>query len=97
VSRTKKTIAASVAALAAATSFVPAALSYDDFELSRIVAGEMPTVRDRFNGMGIRAGQFWFLPSIETGYFYDSNVFARSTGVVDDSGWYVSPDLGPQV
>jgi hypothetical protein len=93
VSRTKKTIAASVAALAAATSFVPAALSYDDFELSRIVAGEMPTVRDRFNGMGIRAGQFWFLPSIETGYFYDSNVFARSTGVVDDSGWYVSPTL----
>jgi hypothetical protein len=93
VSRTTKTIAASVTALMAATSFAPAALSYDEFELSRIVAGDMPTVRDRFNGLGIRAGQFWFLPSIETGYFYDSNVFARSTGVVDDSGWYVSPTL----
>jgi len=53
----------------------------------------MPTVRDRFEGIGLRAGQFWVLPDIETGYFYDSNVFGESTGVDSSSGIYVSPSI----
>ncbi len=55
--------------------------------------GEMPTVRDRFEGLGLRAGQFWVLPDIETGYFYDSNVFGESVGKNDDSSVYVSPSV----
>lgn len=62
-------------------------------ELSRVVAGDMPTVRDRFEGLGWRAGQFWIGPSVETGYFYDSNVFGESSGKNDDSGIYVSPSV----
>ena len=84
--------ASSLVAMAVAGSSAPAQ-AFEDLELSRIVAGDMPTVRDRFNGLGMRAGQFWFLPSVESGIFYDSNVFSRSTGVVDDAGVYVSPTL----
>jgi hypothetical protein len=62
-------------------------------ELSRIVAGDMPTVRDRFEGLGYRAGQFWVLPSVETGVFYDSNVFGEAMGANDDWGVYVSPNV----
>jgi len=62
-------------------------------ELPRAVPGEMPTVRDRFEGLGLRAGQFWVLPDIETGYFYDSNVFGESTGENSSSGVYVSPSV----
>ena len=88
-----KIVASTVAVACCAPLLAAPALAYDEFDLSRIVAGDMPTVRDRFNRLGIRAGQFWFLPTVETGYFYDSNVFARSTGVVGDSGVYVSPTL----
>ena len=80
------------AGLMAAGSVVPAN-AIDGLDLSRIVAGDIPTVRDRFNGLGRRAGQFWLLPSVETGVFYDSNVFAQSSGEVSDGGWYVSPTL----
>lgn len=78
------------AAICAACGVVPAA-SAD--ELSRITAGEMPTVRDRFEGLGIRSGQFWILPTLETGLFYDSNVFATSSGERDDGGVYVAPNV----
>lgn len=62
-------------------------------ELSRTGSGNMPTVRDRFEGLGLRAGQFWVLPDVETGYFYDSNVFGESAGEDADSGVYVSPSV----
>ncbi len=62
-------------------------------ELSRAGSGNMPTVRDRFEGLGLRAGQFWVLPDVETGYFYDSNVFGESVGQDADSGIYVSPSV----
>ncbi len=62
-------------------------------ELTRAGSGEMPTVRDRFEGLGLRAGQFWVMPDLETGYFYDSNVFGESMGADSSSGVYVSPSV----
>ncbi len=62
-------------------------------DLTRAVSGDMPTVRDRFEGLGLRAGQFWVLPDLETGYFYDSNVFGESVGKETSSGIYVSPSV----
>ena len=74
-----------------AGSLLPAAASAE--ELSRIVAGEMPTVRDRYEGLGMRAGQFWILPTVETGYFFDSNVFGEAVKPNSGSGIYVSPQV----
>lgn len=62
-------------------------------ELSRQVAGDMPTVRDRHNGLGYRAGQFWILPTLETGILFDDNVFATSSGERSDAAWYVTPNV----
>lgn len=61
--------------------------------LSPAVAGEMPTVRDRYDGLGYRAGQFWILPTLELGFVFDDNVFAQSSGASDDTVFYVSPNL----
>lgn len=64
-----------------------------DTVLSRVVAGDMPTVRDRYEGLGYRAGQFWVLPSLELGFLYDSNVFAQSSGASDDAVFYATPNV----
>jgi len=72
---------------------VTASAQEQELELSRAGSGNMPTVRDRFDGLGLRAGQFWVLPDVETGYFYDSNVFGESAGENADSGIYVSPSV----
>jgi hypothetical protein len=61
--------------------------------LSQAVRGEMPTVRDRYDGLGYRAGQFWILPTLEIGGFYDSNVFAQSSNESDGFGIYVTPNV----
>ena len=74
-------------------AFGASSVKADELELSRVVAGDMPTVRDRFNGLGIRTGQFWILPTVETGVFYDSNARATSANEQDDFGFYVSPTL----
>ncbi len=68
-----------------------------DTTLSRIVAGEMPTVRDRYEGTGYRAGQFWILPTLELGVLYDSNVFGQSSGASDDDGLLRDPQCGGEI
>ncbi|MGB7204831.1 MAG: outer membrane beta-barrel protein, partial [Anderseniella sp.] len=80
-------------AFAVMVAFGASSVKADELELSRVVAGDMPTVRDRFNGLGIRTGQFWILPTVETGVFYDSNARATSANEQDDFGFYVSPTL----
>lgn len=62
-------------------------------DLLRGSTTNMPTVRDRFDGLGLRAGQFVVLPDIETGYFYDSNVFGESASPDSDSGVHISPSV----
>ena len=61
--------------------------------LSRAVAGEMPTVRDRYDGLGYRAGQFWILPTLELGILFDDNVLGQSSGGSSDGGIYVTPNV----
>jgi hypothetical protein len=61
--------------------------------LSRVVAGEVPTVRDRYDGLGYRAGQFWILPTLEIGILLDDNVLASASGATEDGAFYVTPNV----
>ena len=75
-----------IAGLLALFAGLPAA-SADDTE-------DMPDVTERYDGTGAHIGSFWFLPKLETGLFYDSNVYARSTNTKGSAGTYVAPYLG---
>ena len=44
----------------------------------------LPDVADRAQGGGIRQGQFWVLPEVESGLLIDSNVRATPRGGSDD-------------
>ena len=58
-----------------------------------VFAQDGNAVMDRYEGTGIRYGSFWFLPTLESGGFYDSNVFAEPNDPIDFFGVYVAPKL----
>lgn len=50
---------------------------------------DLPNVGDRLKGTGIRHGQFWFIPDVETGLLVDSNVLATPGNAVDELASYL--------
>ena len=56
-------------------------------------ADSLPDVADRYEGTGMHAGSFWLLPTLESGLFYDSNIYARNRNIRDGIGTYVAPRL----
>ena len=53
----------------------------------------MPDVADRYEGTGARLGSFWFLPTLDAGLFYDSNIYATSGNETGSLGSYIAPRL----
>ena len=53
----------------------------------------MPDVTDRYEGTGARLGSFWFLPTLDAGLFYDSNIYATSGNETGSLGTYIAPRL----
>lgn len=51
----------------------------------------LPDVADRYDGTGMHVGSFWLLPTLESGLFYDSNIYARSKNIKGGLGAYVAP------
>ncbi|NNF79022.1 MAG: outer membrane beta-barrel protein, partial [Rhizobiales bacterium] len=54
---------------------------------------DLPDVAARVKGRGIRQGQFWVLPEVESGLLIDSNVLATPRGTVDDEAFFVTPNV----
>lgn len=54
---------------------------------------DLPDVADRVKGRGIRQGQFWVLPEIESGLLLDSNVRATPGGTLDDQAFFITPNV----
>lgn len=54
---------------------------------------DLPDVADRAQGRGIRQGQFWVLPEVESGLLIDSNVRATPGGSRDDGAFFVTPNV----
>ncbi len=87
-----KTSTLSVLALAfAATGLtsLPAA-AQDDLQRGETV---LERRRPEVEQLGIRAGSFRFLPRLETGAIYDSNVFATDSNRKHDFIWTIQPRL----
>lgn len=49
--------------------------------------------RPEVEALGVRAGSFLFLPRLEVGATYDSNVFATENNKEDDIIWVINPEL----
>ena len=92
---TLKTNAAIAAIFVSALSVASQAAAGDGYRDTLIdaYADEFPDVRDRFDGVGTHAGSFWVLPSVETGFIYDSNVYALPRNPVDDTAFYIRPTV----
>jgi hypothetical protein len=56
-------------------------------------ADGIPDVADRYEGTGARLGSFWFLPTLDAGLFYDSNIYATSGNETGSLGSYIAPRL----
>ncbi|MCP5081985.1 MAG: outer membrane beta-barrel protein [Alphaproteobacteria bacterium] len=54
---------------------------------------DLPDVAARVKGRGIRQGQFWVLPEVESGLLIDSNVLATPRGTVDDEAFFITPNI----
>ena len=54
---------------------------------------DLPDVAARVKGRGIRQGQFWLLPEIESGLLIDNNVQATPGGTVDDEAFFITPNV----
>ncbi|GEM_PF-2235025 len=65
---------------------MPGVQGYDDAML--------PVVRDRLNdGIGLHAGSYWLFPTVEAGYFFDSNPLARSHDKKSSNGLYTAANV----
>jgi hypothetical protein len=78
--------------------FDPAALpQLTDPDSREVVAPEDTPVRTRIHPeyapLGIRSGDWMFVPSLSAGSFYDSNVFSTPSGEQSDFGAQVGADL----
>ncbi len=90
-----RALAAATAAAALATPASGASLD-EDYAVSILNVynafnseDELPNVKDRLKGRGIRQGQFWFIPEAESGILLDSNVLATRGNPVDDLAAYL--------
>ncbi len=54
---------------------------------------DLPDVAERIKGRGIRQGQFWVLPEIESGILLDSNVRATPGATADDQAFFITPNV----
>jgi len=54
---------------------------------------DLPDVAARVKGRGIRQGQFWVLPEVESGLLIDTNVLATPRGTVDDEAFFITPNI----
>ena len=56
-------------------------------------ADDIPDVADRAQGRGIRQGQFWVLPEVDSGLLIDTNVRATPGGTRDDEAFFITPNV----
>ncbi|MCG5243570.1 outer membrane beta-barrel protein [Azospirillum doebereinerae] len=82
----------SVLALALASTGLTSlpAVAQDDLQRGETV---LERRRPELEQLGIRAGSFRFLPRLEAGAIYDTNVFASDANKQDDIIWTVQPRL----
>jgi len=76
-------------ALLASTILVPAVSAQDRADDS--ISSVYDRYREGFSAPGIRSGSFLFLPTLDTGLNFDSNIFATDADRVDDIAVVVTP------